>query len=974
MTFGRTQIGVNLWASLKRANAPFLNAPENLTQQTGSFIVGDAVGLTVQTDDSDSLITLDVELYANDVLLASMSQWPEGTWKYEDEDIPAGVRTYRAKRIVSGGGIDSSDQPITSLDVLAPDEVTSATCLCWVRTVNGESIRMGGTFERQGGATVDVTVTSSTSLDGRDEELFVDCVGAGALGVSLVDVYLNGALLLNDVATAANVAVTGTDLTLHFSAATYSTAWAWRNVVSGLLDLTGNANHFLNTASGTTRPYLEHDGALGTVCAQFDGVNKLLTCTTSLANDLVGGTNKSFQTFALVYITAMPGGASNATLWSATNPADADIPLVEHVARNTGAVRIWNVQRRSDTGVAVTVTSTLPSTVQGHLCQYAFDGASATVGCDTADMIGGVSDVSGAQTLATAITPTRVTMAARNTSSGTTGYANIQAYEYAFFDSPLSDVENIQHQRYYNTLYPNLPKLKANRDVNLTLSGFGGGYQGKAAQYWWGGGVSAGDMVPADNSEDNDTQFGWRQNVFLDASIVPDFGWYYQNTGDLDREQRIIEEWIDEMADAGVTTINFLYYSRQADLVSYNGLPASEKIFYWFDKYNSARNKNRLKFVLMGISLYASFDANSATFQPVTPGTWLNLPTMADYWASLMLDPQYLRDQENKPFFLLYNTSAEIWTTTRTATIDTAVANAGITEGVRYVQMNHDSTQATALSAELGAYGPNSMFLSPFAQYAYKAQMDRDISVNQSTFPNAFRNWVGMTFFTDARAINNGTLGYEDLATYTEAEAHTQRTFSYSRCFVRTAMPDNMVYGYAAMEHGEGGCFFPYRDMKFAANTPTRGVWLEAVKNVKRAFRPSEYDDVIHADSKNAAVTRPSGTWTIVNNINNGGGGAPAPYLFREHRSSSAGARWKVAPPMPVTRIVLYGPKGAAYGGFNATTDGGAPTAVVQTDASTTYDNVLYDTGVLALALHNIEITQTAGLVSLERCRWRVER
>lgn len=524
-------------------------------------------------------------------------------------------------------------------------------------------------------------------------------------------------------------------------------------------------------------------------------------------------------------------------------------------------------------------------------------------------------------------------------------------------------------------MYPGLQKLKSNRDVNLVLSGFGGGVAGlgAAAQYWWGATISAGDMVPADGSEGNATQFGWRQNVFENPLIVPNTGWYYTKTGDVSREQLIVEEWIDQMADSGVTTINPLYYSRTADLVSYNGIPASEQIFHWFDYYLTARNRNRLKFVLMAISLYASFDANSPTFQPVTPGTWLNLPTMSAYWASLMLHPQYLRDVDNKPFLYLYDTQIP-WTTTRTAVIDTSVANAGITEGVRYVQANHSSAQATALSAELSAYGPNSMFLTPFQQFAYQAQMDRDRTVNQTSFPNAFRNHVGLTFFTDARAIDNSTLGYEDLATYSEAEAHFERTCGYSRCFARTSMPDNILYGYAGMEHGEGGCFFPYRDMKFAANTPTRGVWLEAVKNVKRAYRPATYRDQIHADSKNAAVTRPSGTWTIVNNINNGGAGAPAPYLFREHRSSSAGGRWKVSPPMPVTQINVYGPKGAAYGEFNATTDGGVATPVVQTAVATTYDNLLYTTGVLPLGLHNVELTQTLGLVSLERCYWQVVR
>lgn len=455
MNFGRTQIGVNLWASMASSTPPALDAPENLTQQTGTFIVGDAVGLTATTDDSDGHVTTGVEIYADDVLIGQMSESPEDVWKFDDEDIPAGSRTYRARRLFLGGGVDSSVQILNVLDVLAPDQVTSATWLAGYRVP--ESIQMASTTEATGTGPPVITLSSPSGLV-RCEQLKITVDTIGPRGTAKINVFVDDMVVprMAAVLTAPIILITGTDLTLNYSNASASANNVWKNVCNPWLDKVGaypNSTNNFNNGTSLQRGYIiaAQNSPFGAPSILLDGVNDRYVCTGGLANSLVGGVNNSFHVFSLVYVVAVPGSSSNGTLWAASNLTNANIPLVEHVLRNTGTTRIWQVQRRSDAATVAAINSNLPSTVQGHLCEFSFDGTLGVARTDTADMIGGVSDVPANMALASAITPTQVSMGARQTQSGTTGFLSAYIFEQNYFSNPLSAVETIQHQRYYNS-------------------------------------------------------------------------------------------------------------------------------------------------------------------------------------------------------------------------------------------------------------------------------------------------------------------------------------------------------------------------------------------------------------------------------------------------------------------------------------------------------------------------------------------
>jgi hypothetical protein len=523
--------------------------------------------------------------------------------------------------------------------------------------------------------------------------------------------------------------------------------------------------------------------------------------------------------------------------------------------------------------------------------------------------------------------------------------------------------------------YPNLIQVESG-DLDIIAICFCGAYQGindhgataSAANQWWGGGSYPGTglMVPINDSETNATQVGFRRKVYLSDmqtnSILEDY-WYVQNTGDVVKEQLRVEQWIDLLSDAGVTVLNPLYYSRTADIPDRNGIPVSEKIWHWFDYYMTARNKNKLKFVTTVISLYASFDSNSPTFFPVTAGTWNNLPNMAAYWASLAQDPQYYYTNLGQPV-LYYIEQGPTWTQPRFDVIDAAFVSA-VGVAPYYVNAFGSGTMKNALTH----YKPQ---LVATNQTPYKTRADKDVTVDAGVPSRAFQPYA--VLFEDSRPVGAG--GYwVDNPTYTEVEKQFRRKTGLAR--VSRGFGDRIraLYFYAAFEEAEGGVFLPtYQNIVRGVNSPMRGPALDALRNVKRQNLPSTYEDHYHANSLNVAFTR-TGTWTTTENINNGGGiGAQtAPFEFKLHRTSVA-ATLSFTPLESCTQIRIYGTLGPGLGTFNAQTDGGGATLVNQSAISTTYNQLLYDTGVLAPGSHTVLLTRVSGTVELDEVVDNVSR
>src|SRR5206468_151455 len=69
------------------------------------------------------------------------------------------AQSYVARRKYTGGSIDSAAFPITALDLLAPDAVTSATLKAWWRTP--DSLQYGTTLLHTAGTGPAVTLSGT---------------------------------------------------------------------------------------------------------------------------------------------------------------------------------------------------------------------------------------------------------------------------------------------------------------------------------------------------------------------------------------------------------------------------------------------------------------------------------------------------------------------------------------------------------------------------------------------------------------------------------------------------------------------------------------------------------------------------------------------------------------------------------------------------------------------------------------------
>lgn len=957
MSFGPTYTGVNLWSTMKTGGAPA--APSlslsNRTQQTGQYIIYDSVEAYALTDDTDG-VTTKVELYVDGVLFDTMIEGaPDGTlvrnWTMNDRKIPAGSRSYFARRYVGASTVDSATTTINALDVLAGNQLTSCGAIYfWGRTLNGESIQMASSLATTAAATVGISSTSS--LVGRSEEITFTITTGGAPGVSKGTLNLNGVVTTN-VSTGANVGIPTTDLTLHFTSPSYSVGQVFRSACNNFLDKIGaypvSANNF-SQATMANQGLIKR-GQLGTPCVKIDGSNDSYATLGPLAANAYGGTDKTHFTVTLAYLTAFAGAAGFSCMWCASNITDTDLPRVELVLNGGANPVTYRTARVGDTGTAKTFTSQIPTNSGGgYLYANGFDGTHGKVTINTADVIGGENpDVTADQSGLT-ITPDRVTLGARRTQAGSSGFLNGEIYEHFVAEhAPTDPVEAIQFERYFQKNYPAFTLYYAS-DIRWAITGFSGAVQGYAAQYWWGGGdgIGTGLMVPTDNTNTNATQEGWRMMRRKDGSLF----WYTKLTGDDALEIQSIEEQIDSLYYAGVTCINILYYINLPQFPSRNGDPLS-RFIWWYDQFVLARNKRKLKWSLGILSGYASFDANSPTFIPVSPGTWLNLPDQIAYWVSLVQnDPDYEFSDAGRPIIRIFD-ALNTWDQAHLDQITTGFTDAGLQPPI-YLYTG------TGLGNGTYSYGPTSGILPSTGQNPYSARVTKDVNFDLNP-NNRARQW-GIDLVDDSRPVNGSSQRWADTAIYLETEQHFLRRTQYCRSIrnLGDTFKGIYIYGY---ELAEGGAVFPAVQMyNLGPNGNDQGPFLDASRNVNRADLPDTFTCWYAADNIKGDITQPAGTWATTVNINNGGLHNPAPHEFKVRSSSSAGARYRVAPTRQCTRIRVYGTLKATGGTSNWATNGGAATLVNQFNASTLYTQPLYDTGVLALGNNVAEGTEVAGL------------
>jgi hypothetical protein len=441
------------------ALAPTLAALEDLTQSSGSYVVRDNLLATATTpDDVDGHTTTGVNLYESGNLVGAMVQGPSGTWKRTVSSVTTGAKSYVARRVFAEGTTDSPAVTFTVLGVLAPDQITTATLLTWVRCP--ESIQIGTTPEPTGSTPPAITFSSVSGLV-RTEQIKITVPTGGARGTAKLNVFLNDMTtpLMSNVTTAATITITGTDIVINCPASTYNVNNVYRSVINPLLDKVGaypsSTNNFANVTAGT-RPYniAAQNSNLGTACARFDGTNDLTVNTGSLGTSWAGGTDQAFYAIGLVDFLSLPTGGNAGTIYCASNITDTDLPRVTVGAAGPTFDSPWRAVRSSDTGSATTADSAVQTSTGQALFEDMFDGTNRTMRVNGADVIGGDSGVSGAMGGKT-ITTTRVALGCRVDQSGSSGVAgtfgNFDLYELAFFNQAPSAVEQAQMKAYFFT-------------------------------------------------------------------------------------------------------------------------------------------------------------------------------------------------------------------------------------------------------------------------------------------------------------------------------------------------------------------------------------------------------------------------------------------------------------------------------------------------------------------------------------------
>ncbi len=168
--------------------------------------------------------------------------------------------------------------------------------------------------------------------------------------------------------------------------------------------------------------------------------------------------------------------------------------------------------------------------------------------------------------------------------------------------------------------------------------------------------------------------------------------------------------------------------------------------------------------------------------------------------------------------------------------------------------------------------------------------------------------------------------------------------------------------GYSWNEVDEGGCVAPNaQDVLRGPNTPSRGIPLDAIKNVRFGSFPNVYPESYHAAMKHASIVLTGAGWAMVQDLWGTAGGTTGAWKYAELQSTTVGNKWVWTSPYNVTRIKLYGRTFPAGGTFNCHHDAVADTLVNQNAGGTTMNVLLYDSGVLAAGVHSLTATVVTG-------------
>ena len=418
-------------------------AMSDLTQATGSYIVGDTALATVSVgDEFDGRTTTGVDLYESGALVGALTNTAPFTWTLEVPGLTAGAKSYVPRRRFAGGTTDGAAVALTVLGSLAPNQITTATLIEWFR--EPESFVIDAT-PRKGG-TSPPAVTWSGNLTGGDVGFLVTVHTAGGVGVATVDIKDGeGNLLEGNVSTAAGThAIGATGVNIVFPAAgTYNANNTFQTACNPVKAIVTTPGDDLNpqTSAPDRRPIIVNPTEL-----LFDGTSSAGKSTAATFNNRFGGLNTTFYTIGKIHITTLPTGAAQQTLFIAGHSVDANLPFVE-----AGYTKDqWLITRRATAADAKQQLSNVIPGTGDHVVEFGFDGANAYVAVDGADIIGGTSEVSPSPLTTTgSLTLNQFAWGARLLQAAYSNFFNGRLSDWALFDHIPSAVERERLLRYY---------------------------------------------------------------------------------------------------------------------------------------------------------------------------------------------------------------------------------------------------------------------------------------------------------------------------------------------------------------------------------------------------------------------------------------------------------------------------------------------------------------------------------------------
>lgn len=508
------------------------------------------------------------------------------------------------------------------------------------------------------------------------------------------------------------------------------------------------------------------------------------------------------------------------------------------------------------------------------------------------------------------------------------------------------------------TRYPGCPTFATRRDVRPLIGSWPAWARLLTASYGVGLSMINDPAAP----DDNKTDYGNRQYV---GSAGIDPSWYLNNTGNAAAEQARKN---DELAQLNtVCGIYFPLWYPASSQITFGPNPPSPDVTHINTAgrtlYLNSPNKALAKFAYIIASNQASYDGN-------TPHTWQNfVPNFIPQWVQDFQDPMYAKIG-NRPIVGLFSNTGGLvpWDAGHAATLTAAVIAAGM-GAPYYIQMNADVTNANAIPTDaLTAYGPSGAGLSaPNTRHPFTDLIAKANTIDVLPGLNCARCFT-LVHCADSRPrVGPGGGPFSDRATYSQNEQwYTDRYQKARSCF--RLNPDHLTFEYNMDELDEGGDYFPTAQSRVrGVNTPSLGNYLDARHNVLNYRYPTTFDDHVHFATAGSWMVRSTpANWTLVQSLTGASGGNTGAWEYSENSNTTAADTWTYTSPYPVTRLVLLGRLFPGGGTFNCHHDAVANVLVNQANGVTLYQQVLYDSGVLAPGIHSLTGTIVTGCSGAE--------